>query len=364
MNTAIVADQNSVTETRGRLIRVGIVNPLPDALDHFERSLASLLSSGEEVSVSALPVAVTEMWPGASGVDRLRQAFRYLKSAHRVSRESEVDVIINVWPALGYLESLVWSRSSVPVITILHDVVPLRSQFGYWSRWVPAFRRLTRKHHRWVVHGERAASDARAVGFGELPIVPHPLMPGALGDTSASSSPRNALVFGQWKPARDLDLLVQLAPGIESLGLRPVITGRGWPAVRGWNVEDRFVDEVEVEPLLRDAGILLLPYAHYYQSGVALRALENGTGVVGVRTAFLEEFFGSDWPGFVTDPDDPGAWLDAIDRTRALNGGVLGDLLRSAQRNGTQRWTAVLLAYRPDSSAYFDNESGALPSSG
>lgn len=356
VKTAVRTDLNVGMEALEHPMRVGIANPLPHALAHFESALTHSFGSIAGIAVSAVSIPSIEMRTGASLLDKLRQAIRYVRGVRKLKREAHVDLIINVWPALGYLESLVWSRSPVAVLTILHEVDPLRSQFGYWKRVVPILQRVSGSTHQWVVHGERAAKDASEAGFGDLVVVPHPVMAGMNAAVQRPTSGETAVVFGQWKPARDLELLARLGPPIEELGLRPVITGRDWPAVDGWDVDNRFVDEDEIAPLLRDAACVLLPYAHYYQSGVALRALEVGTPVVGARTAFLEEFFGPDWPGFVADPDDPIEWVEAIARVRLLDSAVLETQVNSAQQIGTQRWGAVLLAHKAHSATYLLEE--------
>ena len=106
--------------------------------------------------------------------------------------------------------------------------------------------------------------------------------------TPKTSRP-SVVVAGQYKPARDLELLAQLGPRLRDAGWTTTIVGRGWPPVPGWDVDDRFVPEDELDDLLGAAWALLLPYREYFQSGVAVRALENGTPTVGESTSFLDD---------------------------------------------------------------------------
>ena len=61
---------------------------------------------------------------------------------------------------------------------------------------------------------------------------------------------------------------------------------------------------------------MLIPYSHFYQSGVAVRALELGVPVIGPRHPFLIDLLGPDSPGFV-DAGNPARWADAIVRASA-----------------------------------------------
>ena len=99
--------------------------------------------------------------------------------------------------------------------------------------------------------------------------------------------------------------------------------GRGWPQVTGWDVDARFLSEAEVTAALSSAECLVLPYSLYFQSDVAVRALESMTPVVGVRHPFLEDLLGPDWPGLVDDGD----WAAAVARAVLVPGPDL-DALR------------------------------------
>ena len=73
-----------------------------------------------------------------------------------------------------------------------------------------------------------------------------------------------------------------------------MIRGRGWPAIDGWDLDDRFLSEEEFSAEIDAAGVVLIPYQRFYQSGVAIRALEGGVPVVGPQHPFLSNLFGDD----------------------------------------------------------------------
>ncbi|MFF0284377.1 hypothetical protein ACFYSW_29230 [Rhodococcus aetherivorans] len=88
------------------------------------------------------------------------------------------------------------------------------------------------------------------------------------------------------------------------------IIGRGWPNISGWRVTSRFVSEEELDRALDDSDVVVLPYRQYWQSGIAVRAVERGTSVVGERTEFLSVLMGDEYPGILDDGD---SWAQAIE---------------------------------------------------
>ena len=115
--------------------------------------------------------------------------------------------------------------------------------------------------------------------------------------------------MGQYKVDRDLPLLASIATNADSAWSLSV-TGRGWPDIQGWDVESRFVSEEEFDTGLRAAGVILVPYRRFYQSGVAIRALEVGTPVVGPRQSVLSSVVGPKSPWLADD--DVKSWTEAI----------------------------------------------------
>jgi len=323
-------------------MRIGVLNPLPGVLGHFNRALVANLEMIEGLTVVEITVSGTEMEVGANVFDRIRSAVRFIREARRETRRADLDCMINLWPTFGYVEAFLWRvlQPRARVWTILHDVKPLRAQFGYWPRAIAPLRLGTLGTHGWLVHTGYAADTAVELGFERPVVVPHPILPEAPRSRQPSGE---VLVFGQYKPARDTDLLVRLGPALREAGLVPHIVGRGWPKLEGWECDDRFVDEADVAKVLRHAAAVLIPYKHYYQSGVAVRAIESGTPVVGIRTKFLEEYLGVDWVGLI----EPGAeatnaWVDAIERAMAVSSDELISLAEQSRSEVVNGWEEAL----------------------
>jgi hypothetical protein len=175
------------------------------------------------------------------------------------------------------------------------------------------------------VHSTPARDAVVAMGWPEPVLLPHPVLPRPVAGPGTSDV---VLVCGQYKPARDLHLLEQLAGPLRDRGLRPVIRGRGWPAVDGWEVHEGFLSEPALDAALAGSAVVLIPYAHFFQSGIAIRALELGVPVAGPRHPFLADLLGDGWPGLVAG-DGAASWTDAT--------------IAAAEHAGDMRGRATLL---------------------
>jgi hypothetical protein len=287
-----------------------VVNPLPVALSHFQRELLQTLDP------ESLPRYAVASFAGEghrTAAARVRSLVRYLAFVRRVRRQR--CAILVLWPLLGWLDVLVWgllARNRTYVL--VHDPTPLRRQVGSGRSARMLVRRLTRLLGRAeIVTLSQAASSEVKEALPRLPVhvLPHPILRPADGRPRTGRDVGTVLVLGQYKPARDLALLEQLGPALADAGLVGKICGRGWPATQGWEVDDRFLSEDEFDSVLSHASVLLLPYATYFQSGVAVRAVELGTPVVGRRTGFLEGLLGETSVGIV-DGDSTEVWLQHI----------------------------------------------------
>lgn len=286
---------------------VSIYNPLPHALHHYQDELVSVVAAtGRPVQVAPAPSAEIG---GASVAGRARAVLDDVRGRVRASRTG--DHLVVCWPVFGLADPALWA-ATVPVarITVLvHDPVPLRRQVGM-GRLARRLGALGARRGPVTVgvHSTPARDALLAMGWPDPALLPHPVLP------RAAARPRDrdvVLVCGQYKPARDLRLLEQVARPLRERGLRPVIRGRGWPAVDGWEVHEGFLTEQALDAALAEAAVVLIPYAHFFQSGIAVRAVELGVPVAGPRHPFLTELLGDDWPGLVA-ADHPAEWTHAV----------------------------------------------------
>jgi len=260
-------------------------DPIPTVQARYRRELAETLAGVGTTASLAHWSRPVEGMPGALGTVRMGLNCLWNTVRARLARQP----LLQLWPSLGLLEARGWASRRHARWVLFHDPSPLRRQHGFsdrsrrWARRAPAATRPT------LLVQSRAALDVVREALPAHPAVltMHPILD---EQRLVAKTPRpSVVVAGQFKPARDLDLLADLGPRLRRAGWTTTVVGRGWPPVEGWDVDDRFVSEDELDDLLGSAWALLLPYREYFQSGVAVRALENGTPTVGEATPFLAD---------------------------------------------------------------------------
>lgn len=289
---------------------VVIVNPLNSALHHYVTELTMVLNgAGVETSLHSTDE------PSANGRSAMAWLVRYLTllvSARFRARAAAGSQIIVLWPVLGYFDLfLVRSLAGPRSHLIMHDPRPLVKSVGYgrFSRWIC---RSVPIRANLLTHSERADLDvAEDFGITSTTRLPHPCVRPIEVEKALYSVENNrqktVRVFGQYKPDRDLTALVQIAETLaERFSLE--ISGRGWPDVPGWSVQSKFLEEDELDNLISDSFIVVIPYKRFYQSGIAIRCLERGVPFVGPRVGALGDLVGisskllvdDDWGGAIT----------------------------------------------------------------
>ncbi|MDJ0455359.1 hypothetical protein [Gordonia amicalis] len=297
--------------------RIGVYNPLPRALAHYASELQHCLDS-VDVDVLLVPSTSVEVGARRSLGGIARYFVVILRSVLDRVRVSDIDALVVIWPSFGVADLLTWRFLSLfhPVYVVIHDPVPMAGEAGSG--------RLTRRIIPRVGPGKRVRPLCHTKTVQTLlwdtyrlraEVVQHPIAmvletPSAYGEIRGGG--RNihggvVRVLGQYKPSRSLDALRELLP-LRQLGYRLEIVGRGWPTVEGWDVRSEFVPEDELETLLKTSDLLVIPYSRFYQSGVAVRALECCVPIVAPKHEHICELYGVDWPGLV---DSSRGWHEA-----------------------------------------------------
>lgn len=304
---------------------VHIVNPLGGALAHYTSALESVLrGAGAEVTVSSV------LEPSVAGTGRaawLQQYASLLVKAGRKSSQANRTVV--VWPVLGFIDLiLVRLLAGKMTSVVYHDPKPLVRAIGT-GKVSAALVSLTPFLSGIIVHSESAARSMRAAGLGKAQaLLRHPMFAprGSAYPTPTRNNGRPVLrVLGQYKQDRDLEVLRLISSELRGQCDLEVI-GRGWPDMEGWRVDARFVSELELDDLIRSSDAILIPYKRFYQSGIAVRALEWGTPVVGRAGTSLDTLYGEGSQLLVKEEGNNGyvdvaAWREAI--SYAIAGGAL-----------------------------------------
>lgn len=289
---------------------VAVYNPLPKMLCHYEHELVETLGlagiAATSANGSSIEVGATSLW------GRVRAARRVLGHQGRlVGAERHV---LACWPSFGLLEPLLWRchRGQGRVTIVVHDPQPLRRQFGLGKIAARLGERaLNPSLVQVVVHSRPARDVLVELGWPEPTLLPHPVCRCDRHSGVLDGRSRVVLVCGQWKPTRDLKLLRVLGPLLRSHGFSPVIVGPGWASVPGWDVREGFLDEEALAGSIASSCCVIIPYRQFFQSGIAVRALEAHVPVVGPYHPFLHDLLGAEWPGLVKGRE-PTAWLRAV----------------------------------------------------
>jgi hypothetical protein len=308
-----------------------IVNPLGVGLHHYVEELAGALASrpGAVVQLSAVEPSSR---PDSSRLTWLREYAGLLRQARRL-RPSRVVI---VWPTLGYWDFLLARLLTGRVDTwiVLHDPRPLVYARGY-GRLARRLASLRPVRAQAIVHSRSAAECvAEDAALRRSVLLPHPIK---LPSPAVAPSPEATVVvrvLGQYKADRDVSALERVAADGPS-EWRYEIVGRGWPEVAGWEVSSRFVPEDEFDALVDSANVVVIPYRRFFQSGVALRALERSTPFVGPRGSSLAELVGAESPWLVDDD----RWLPAVRAAIADGGAVAHEVAAAEHARVVAAWT-------------------------
>jgi GT2 family glycosyltransferase len=276
---------------------VTVINPLANALHHYATEVTSTLEAASKTVTEVL--AFPE--PSASGGHRIYWIGSYVRAlieARRTRQSSSTDMgLLICWPVVGYLDAiLIAAFYGAPAWIVLHDPDPLVRAVGYGPMSQFVARRL-RKFFNVIVHSTTALKVVEQHGaFGAVALLPHPILPVSSVHNESERGPLSkprVRVFGQFKPDRDLDALRAISTRIGDEVVLEIF-GRGWPSVEGWTVKEGFLSEPELAEKLLESDVIVVPYARFFQSGVAIRALECGIAVVGPNVPSLAAIYGAD----------------------------------------------------------------------
>lgn len=311
--------------------QINVYNPLPIAYSHREKQLHEVFDG--KVSF------IRSSNEGKKGLVKVFALVAHMLISRKILR-SESPVLVT-WPLLGWWEIILLSTKDAKVYLSVHDPRPLRKQFGLdplaaWAaNLVPQSRRP-----KLICHSSVAADSIKSTFPGSNPLIlPLPMVGSnkisGLRKTKKISS--SVIVLGQYKPSRDIELLERLGEKLKGENFSRKIVGRDWPDVAGWEVENRFITEAEFDSYLIQSGCLLIPYREYFQSGVALRAVELGVPVVGLEHPFLCESLGlKNSPGIVPRNSQDSIWINAI--KKATNSNFEPELQFEEVKNKWRNW--------------------------
>lgn len=322
--------------------RICILNPLSSTLRHYEQELVDTLERAGYSDIEVIPTVEGE---GISGIpQRMRVTLASLVERAQLGFSIRNQaVIVVVWPLFGYLDP--WTLWGLcrhnRVLLVIHDPTPLRRAYGHSAFSRRLFKLIVQNtnvrvvYHTWLA--QRVGLEVCGV---RGTVVPHPIA--RHSDLLVKPSPCNGRstirVVGQYKMTRTLTPLESIAAhGADQFRLE--IHGRGWPPVEGWTVSDRFIPEADFDELIRTSDCVVIPYSTFFQSGVAVRCLEQGVRVVAPRHEHIVELFGDGWPGLVDDEEN---WHEPIVRTLGVDRRGILARAEEVRTDITQAWRELI----------------------
>jgi hypothetical protein len=281
---------------------MALVNPIGAGLAHYTKSLDHVLQS---CGVSTYRVDVTE--PSSADYGKMRWLLDYFFQIRRRIAHDDPEALIAAWPAIGYWDlpvlAMIAGRRSVYMV--MHDPQPLVYARGYGTIAKALARR--QRGVAIVAHSPEAVRViASEAGMPRVFEALHPMLEPRQAPQQAGAH-QNIRVLGQYKVDRDIGGLERLAANAPP-NWRLEIIGRGWPTVSGWHIRSEFVAEEDFDELVHTSHAVVIPYSRFFQSGVAIRALEWGVPVVGPHASSLRIALGDDCPWLVRDGD----WATAV----------------------------------------------------
>lgn len=243
---------------------------------------------------------------------------------------------------------------TVPVAMMLHDPQP---HSGDSASALPIGGKLIARIAELgsaciIVHSERLLDQVRPL-LRRLPIgvVPH----GATMAPAPAPVPaeRQLLVFGRLFAYKGVDTALAALRALPShmSDVKLVVAGRGPLAKvasgqKGVEVRDEYIDEEEVDSLLRSSRIVLLPYKDATQSGVGLQALARGIPCVVSSAGGLPELVEEAASTLVVPPGDAERLAEAIVEHIDHDEALRWRIYRHAEHNFA--WTVVAARLRAE----------------
>jgi hypothetical protein len=314
-----------------------LANPLGAGLAHYTESLDHVLQA-----CGALTYRVDVIEPSSADYGKMRWLLNYLFRVRRRITQDAPEALIATWPAVGYwdLPALTMIAGRRPVFLVMHDPQPLVYARGYGTVAKALARRLSKGAI--VAHSPDAV---RAIvddaGMPRVFEALHPMF-APRSAPPVEGTRRNIRVLGQYKVDRDVAGLERLAASAP-LDWRLEIVGRGWPPIEGWDIRSEFVAEERFDELVRTSHVVLIPYSRFFQSGVAIRALEWGVPVVGPYASSLQIALGDDCRWLVKDGDWASAVAAAVEEDREQVSARAQDLYDRVIRD----WAKMLAEVSP-----------------
>ena len=246
-------------------------------------------------------------------------------------RRNQVKIVIspmfNIWQSFGLRTIL---PKDVIFVSCIHDASAHPGEESVIADWCR--REEWRRADGVFTFSSKVANEFRELTGYDRPVL-HTVHPAFTDSDGALRSSVRALdsrrdtrlgFFGRLLPYKGVDLLVDAYIELRARGLSVElkIVGSGDPGSyvvtsadlkRGIQLDNRWVDEAEVNKVVADFDVLVLPYREASQSGALAVALAEGVPVVVTPVGGLPEQIGETGAGVVSRAVSAMGLADAIE---------------------------------------------------
>jgi glycosyltransferase involved in cell wall biosynthesis len=274
------------------------------------------------------------------------------------------DVVHFQWLPLPLVDTLFLDSINkiCPTILTVHDSTPFNGDASS-SLQLLQTKQCWRKVDHIITHTAAARESivAQGVSSQRISIIPHGVLRkqgAAPTRTRATSDRLDILFFGQIKPYKGLDVLVEalalLPPqtrkrvrlrirGKAYMDMSPILSRIESAGLAGL-VDAQFerVPDEELDALFAAADVIAMPYRRIDASGVLSKALDHGLAVVASDTGGFSEFLQHGETALLCPIDDAAAFARAIEAL-VDDRQLLNKLQANARRLGddTPSWSEI-----------------------
>jgi glycosyltransferase involved in cell wall biosynthesis len=233
-----------------------------------------------------------------------------------------------------------------PTVFTVHDPVEHLGARAFSRRDAWVTNRWLRRAQCIVVHADVLADELSAIQRpARIAVIPHGTWP--LDQPLSVPMTPTVLFFGRLEQYKGVEVLVTAMHSVwrERPEVRLIVAGEGpsgdlVPEHPRITLIARYIPESEVQPLLREASLVALPYTQASQSGVGALAIAAGVPVVVTDAGALPELAYD--PTFVARAADAPSLAAAILRNLDHDAGVRTAVIEHARARFSWDHTAEL----------------------
>lgn len=338
---------------RKRVAVIGPVFPYRGAISYCTTELAREL--GEDFDVGLVSFSrqyPKRFYPGGNDVDEsvrdltpasarftldVLNPLSWIAEGWRLRRERPDAIVVCWWVwvwAIPYLTLLAFAGRQARLVVQCHNISD--KEPSWWKTWLSNM--LFRRADALVVHSQTGADEAAdRLGAGVrqkttvlfLPVlaIGRDIPPREQAKESLGLAGRDvALFFGHIRPFKGLDIALHAWPMLRR-DVTLLVAGEVWftgeqeyrELARECAVEDKvrfvfgFIPDSDVARYFAAADVVIAPYRHEAQSGVAMNAFHFSRPVIASAVGGIPEIIADGVNGYLVPPEDPQALAARID---------------------------------------------------